>query len=119
MTDQERLEEIKTIHSKIECAFERNDQKMEIHDLLTQLFEEYHTDWLIETVEEQQRLIAHWKKGFENENKIAGRLKRKFERSEKENARFRKALEFYAMSGQGIGEEKHGEVARQALESEN
>lgn len=29
---------------------------------------------------------------------------------------YRKALEFYAMSGQAIGETKHGEVARKALE---
>ena len=31
---------------------------------------------------------------------------------------YRKALEFYAMSGQAIGETKHGEVARKALEGE-
>ena len=36
-----------------------------------------------------------------------------------QNKRYRKALEFYAVSGQGIGEEKHGEVAREALESES
>lgn len=36
-----------------------------------------------------------------------------------ENKRYREALEFYAVSGQGIGEEKHGEVARKALEDES
>ncbi len=33
----------------------------------------------------------------------------------KQNNRYRKALEFYATSGQAIGETKHGEVAREAL----
>src|SRR5690625_4644581 len=34
----------------------------------------------------------------------------------KQNKRYCEALEFYAMSGQAIGETKHGEVARKALE---
>src|SRR5690625_2927198 len=33
-----------------------------------------------------------------------------------QNKRYCEALEFYAMSGQAIGETKHGEVARKALE---
>src|SRR5690625_1021149 len=36
-----------------------------------------------------------------------------------QNKRYREALEFYAMSGQAIGETKHGEVARKALEEVN
>lgn len=36
--------------------------------------------------------------------------------SKDRNRRYKQALEFYAVSGQGIGEAKHGEVARQALE---
>ncbi len=78
---------------------------------------------LISTVEEQQKEIAHWKKGFENENKIAGRLRKKFERLEKENARLRKALEMYADIDNYIGVPywvglDQGERAREALEGE-
>lgn len=39
---------------------------------------------MLETIEEQQKEIEHWKKGFENENVIAGKLQRKVERLEKE-----------------------------------
>jgi len=43
-------------------------------------------------------------------------LLRKINSLEEQNNRYRAALEFYAISGQGIGETKHGEVARKALE---
>ncbi|GIN74015.1 hypothetical protein J14TS2_44900 [Bacillus sp. J14TS2] len=85
MTDQERLEEIQEqFDYGAKNGFE--DYNVALADI----------KWLISTVVEQQKLIAHWKKGFENENKIAGRLRKKFERLEKENARLQKTLEFYA-----------------------
>lgn len=46
-------------------------------------------------------------------------IKEDKEKLEQQNKRYREALEFYAVSGQGIGEEKHGEVARKALEGES
>lgn len=71
--------------------------------------------YLIERVEELEeenyqlyRKHDELRKDAKDWYKIASRL-------QEENGGFEQALEFYAVSGQGIGESKHGEVARQAL----
>lgn len=49
-------------------------------------------------------------------NCIRGEVIRENLELEQQNKRYREALEFYAICGQGVGETKHGEIARKALE---
>lgn len=55
-TYESQLEEIKAIHKKAALAHDEGDPHMEIQQLLNELFEEEHTDWLIEQVEQKQKL---------------------------------------------------------------
>ncbi|GGE47868.1 hypothetical protein GCM10011391_28290 [Pullulanibacillus camelliae] len=68
----DRLEEIKEIHDRANEAYSRfesssacADQDM-VTDILNTLFYEEHTDWLIQTVEEQRQLIESLK--YKNEH---------------------------------------------------
>lgn len=64
----ERLDEIK---EQFEYGIKNNfeDYNVALDDI----------KWLIQTVEQQQKKITHWKKCTDNEQKIAGKLQKKVE----------------------------------------
>ncbi|WP_163526629.1 hypothetical protein [Halobacillus ihumii] len=56
MIDLKRLEAIKEIHNKAIKVSEEGDIRMELGDILGELFTKKHTDWLIEQAEKVESL---------------------------------------------------------------
>lgn len=86
MTDQERLEEIKS-----DWVNERETYKFRQLTL-----GEKDIDWLIETVEEQQKEIEFLNKECKKYSEAFDEWEKLYPRIQKESARLRKVLEFYA-----------------------
>lgn len=106
---KERLEMIKNTAFK-----NRNyDTTKLMHDDVVWLTQQ--AERVEELEEGDKRLRRHI---FEARNDVASQS-RLLEKAQQQNKRYREALEFYAISGQGIGETKHGEVAREALEGDS
>jgi DNA integrity scanning protein DisA with diadenylate cyclase activity len=93
---KERLEEIKTIHDKIIKESIDGDKRMVVGDLLSDLFAEQHTDWLIQQAEEKIILEQKVKDLEEQFSFSENFVDKKFQRLLKENQRYKQALEFYA-----------------------
>ncbi|MFA1821185.1 hypothetical protein ACDX78_13595 [Virgibacillus oceani] len=84
-----RLEEIKELHDRIIEAHDTGDIKMELGDLLGELFTEGHTDYLIQHAEELERNLEHGAK-------VTVKTAEKLYYAQEESHRYKQALEFYA-----------------------
>ena len=71
---QELKEYLETMRGQ--CILGQDCADLDVHDMTVLL-------GLIEKYKKSQREIAHWKKAFESENKIAGKLRKIVERYEK------------------------------------
>lgn len=91
-TNEERLERIIGIHQKAALACDEGDPRMEVGDLLNELFNEGHTDFLVEQAERVPELES-----------ICGSLKSEWRDGVLENKRLREEIQSYQMKYENSG----------------